>query len=54
MEADRSEYDSAIDGNYSTHLALFGRSFIARAFMAPIGPKFASASSGTLESNLDV
>jgi len=42
------EHASAVDGNYSTHLAVFGRSFLVLSFVAP-APNHEFAESGALE-----
>jgi hypothetical protein len=47
--AGRFEHGSARDGVYSTHLAIFGQSFIVLAFVAPEGPEVSFAESGALE-----
>jgi hypothetical protein len=44
----RFEHASAVDGDYSTHLAVFGRSFLVLAFVAPT-PDHSFAESGALE-----
>jgi hypothetical protein len=44
----RFEHASAVDGDYSTHLAVFGRSFLVLAFVAP-APDHSFAESGALE-----
>jgi hypothetical protein len=46
--AGRFEFSSAFDGEYSTHLAMFGRSFLVLSFVAP-GPNHEFAESGALE-----
>lgn len=47
--AGRFEHASAADGEYTSHLAIFGQSFIVLAFVAPAGPELHFADSGSLE-----
>jgi hypothetical protein len=46
--AGRFEHDSVRDGAYTTHLAIFGQSFIVLAFVAP-APELSFAERGALE-----
>lgn len=45
----RFQHDSARDGAYTTHLAMFGESFIVLALVSPEGPEYSFAESGALE-----
>jgi hypothetical protein len=47
--AGRFEHASAQDDIYTTHLAIFGQSFIVLAFVSPDGPELSFAESGALE-----
>jgi hypothetical protein len=47
--AGRFEHASVRDGRYTTHLAVFGRSFLVLVFVSPDGPENEFASSGALE-----
>ncbi|MET4483036.1 hypothetical protein [Bradyrhizobium sp. F1.13.3] len=47
--AGRFEYESASDGPYTTHLAIFGESFLVLAFVSPDGPEYEFAQNGVLE-----
>jgi hypothetical protein len=46
--AGRFEYASIVDGVYSSHLAIFGESFVVLAFVAPT-PEVSFAEAGVLE-----
>jgi hypothetical protein len=47
--AGRFEHASAADGDYSSHVAIFGQSFIVLAFVAPKAPEPFFTESGSLE-----
>ena len=45
----RFEFAAALDADYTSHLAVFGQSFIVLAFVAPEPPELQFAESGSLE-----
>jgi hypothetical protein len=47
--AGRFEHASVRDGRYTTHLAVFGQTFLVLAFVSPDGPELAFAEQGALE-----